>query len=127
MDSNLQFTSELFEKLVRKNRLEHEKFTEKQLAEVIRQALLAGDFERHVNVLHQQQIVYLPYARELALEFERDELRKQVADLERRMENIARETGVLQQLENAEARADASAADARNARLMSSAWATGLR
>lgn len=84
------YTLELFEQLVREHRLAHNKFTERQLAEAIRQMILAGDFERHVNA-HQQKIVYIPYARQLALEMERDTLRKRIEELERHMKNIAQD------------------------------------
>lgn len=110
-------TDEVMHLFVKEYQLQHNKFTERQLADVIRQILLSGDLERHINVLHQQAIVYIPYARQHVLECERDDLRKQVQDLEKRMENIARETGYLEQLEAAERRASDAAAEAGCAKM----------
>lgn len=102
------YAIELFEQLVREHHLAHNKFTECQLAEVIRQMLLAGDFERHVNVLHQQQIVYIPYARLQAMEFERDATVERLRKLEATMEAFLRETGWMERIEIAEARSEAA-------------------
>lgn len=110
------FSEKYMEQFVKEYRLQHEKFTQKQLAEVISQMLLAGDFTKYVNVLHEQQIVYLPFARQQALEFERDDLVKRLHKLEAAAEVFAREAGYLERIEDAEARADAADAQARNAR-----------
>lgn len=111
-----QFTTDLYEKLVSDYRLAHEKFTERQLADCIRQMLLSGDFERHIDALNQQAIVYIPYARQQGLEFERDALLKRLQKLEAAADVFAREAGYLERIEDAERRADSADADARSAR-----------
>lgn len=47
--------------LIREHQLAHEKFTEQQLAKCIAQALLAGDFIKHVREDGAQGICYVPY------------------------------------------------------------------
>lgn len=52
------------ELFVRKHALTVESLTEQQLADVIRQAIAAGDFQRNVmneGGTHKQAVIYLPY------------------------------------------------------------------
>lgn len=66
---NFNLTNELNEKLkeetkkiITNYKIAHEKFDERQLAEALRQALLAGDFTKYIREGDfAQQIVYLPY------------------------------------------------------------------
>jgi len=56
------------EKLARRCNLAIEGLTEEQLAEAIKQAILCGDFQRHVITgTTAQSVVYLPYATERGL------------------------------------------------------------
>ena len=64
------------ERLVKEHQLAQEQLTEKQLVEVIRQAIAAGDFIRFVNQdKDSQAIVYLPFA-------EKERLEARIKDLE---------------------------------------------
>lgn len=77
-----QFTPEArerFEKtlaeIVRQGREQLEKFTESQMVEAMKQALLSGDFKTLVVAntptgTHTQAVVYIPFAREQELESE---------------------------------------------------------
>ena len=48
--------------LIREHALAHEQFTEKQLADLIRQVLASGDIIRHVvRSSGAQAVVYIPY------------------------------------------------------------------
>jgi uncharacterized protein YcgI (DUF1989 family) len=51
-------------RLVKKYVLATEKLTEEQLADVIRQAIEAGDFQRLVNPSGEQAVSYIPFAAE---------------------------------------------------------------
>ena len=54
----------LFGDFVRKHALAVESLTEQQLAEVIRQAIAAGDFQRNIineGGTHKQAVIYHPY------------------------------------------------------------------
>lgn len=51
-------------RLVKKYVLATEKLTEEQLADAIRQAIEAGDFQRWVVCGGTQQVVYLPFSME---------------------------------------------------------------
>jgi BMFP domain-containing protein YqiC len=65
-------------KLVRKYVLEVERLTEAQLADVIAQAIEAGDFIRHIRFDGAQSVVYIPYA-------EVERLKSRIAHLEERL------------------------------------------
>lgn len=51
----------IFIEFVRKHKLAMESLTERQLAEAIRQAIAAGDFERQVCVCGGQTVAYIPW------------------------------------------------------------------
>lgn len=71
---NLPDLQQLTDKLVREHGLAHERLTEKQIADAIRQALLAGDFTMHVVAeTGAQTVTYIPYQ---GVEELRDEVRR---------------------------------------------------
>lgn len=54
---------------LKKHNIAIENLTESQTAIVFKQAILCGDFIRHVHVTNNaQQVIYIPYAREQELE-----------------------------------------------------------
>lgn len=70
----------LFSDLVRKYQLAVETLTEEQLVEAIRQAILSGDFVRHVvSGSSAQSVVYLPWSEVERLRAQYDELLHAVA------------------------------------------------
>lgn len=82
--NNQAFSDQFYAKLkelVRANNLAAEALTEEQLVEAIRQAILAGDFQRNVSE-YGQQVVYIPYR-------EVERLKAKLSILERDMERIA--------------------------------------
>ena len=64
--------------LVSQHNLATEQLTAKQIAEALRQAILAGDFQRHVRA-RGQRVVYLPYWEVRWLRRQIDELRAELA------------------------------------------------
>lgn len=100
--------------LVRRHNIAVENLTQKQVVEAIKQAIEAGDFQKHVNVLHEQQVVYVPFAREQELHNKVEVLQAEVKELQRKIEAVGRATGHLDELEAAERAIMSAQADARN-------------
>lgn len=72
--------------LVRKHALAIENLTEQQLVTVLRQLIASGDIQRHVSsqssiTKHDQQVMYVPYAREQQLETEIARLKEALQNL----------------------------------------------
>lgn len=66
------------DKLVQEHQIHAEQLTRRQLAECIKQAILSGDFVKHVHssgAVESQAIVYLPY-------HEAQQLRDRIRELE---------------------------------------------
>lgn len=69
------------EKLAFKHQLAIEQLTESQLAEAIRQAILCGDFQRHISVNNNQLVTYAPFRKLKDAERERDEAREVLREI----------------------------------------------
>jgi len=67
-------------KLIREKNIAVENLTADQLASALKQAIACGDFQRFIH--HDaQQVVYVPFARELELTLQIEELKKENAKL----------------------------------------------
>lgn len=65
------------EEIFRLNQIEIELLTERQVIEAFKQALLSGDFQRHVRAFDgAQAVVYMPFAETEELRSEIDRLKK---------------------------------------------------
>lgn len=91
--------------LIRQHNIAVDNLTQKQVVDAFKQAILAGDFQKHVSVLNQQQVVYLPFAREQELFHKVQALQEEVKELRSKIEAVGRATGHLDELEAAERRA----------------------
>lgn len=82
LDSKMMNTEKLQEQLlafIRERQIQHEQFTENQLAELIRQILASGDIIKLVTTDARQTVIYAPFS-------EVERLKARVAELEAELE-----------------------------------------
>lgn len=88
MQSNTQIDTAI-EKFLEQNAICVEDLTKEQLAKVLKEAILCGDFQRHVLYSNNAQAIsYIPYRRQLELE-------ERIKHLEEELETLQLKAGIL--------------------------------
>jgi phytoene/squalene synthetase len=80
---NTELQNQLLE-FVREHQIAHDQFTERQMAELIRQMLASGDIIRNVRTDGAQNVIYVPYA-------DMERMRSRMRLVEEHAENLALE------------------------------------